>query len=192
MNRNDLMREEKSCRLCPLREGCHQVVTGIGPSPCPLMLVGEAPGGDEDRLGEPFVGVSGKLLNRMLKSAELSREDAFISNVCRCKPPGNRRPQPDEIETCRTWLWQEMRMVDPLVVVAMGSTAAKLLLKGGSSFRITKAVGQPVRATYLREGGIIVPIFHPSYLLQNSMVGVEDTVKTFIKVKRYMDQHKDQ
>jgi uracil-DNA glycosylase family 4 len=181
-----LHEEEKACRRCVLRTTCHQVVPGQGPVPSALMLVGEAPGADEDAVGIPFVGMSGKLLDRMLKSADLSRSDIFITNVCRCRPPGNRTPEASEINACKAWLWREIRVCDPLVIVAMGGTAAKLLLRGNSSFRISKVVDQAQKVDFLRQGGIVVPAYHPSYLLHNNMDKLEGMVKTLIKVQRYI------
>lgn len=151
------------------------------------MLVGEAPGADEDRLGIPFVGASGRLLDKMLASADIARDRVFITNVCRCRPPANRKPEPDEVAACKRWLWKELKLVDPVVLIPMGATAAKLLLRGDSGFRITREVGKARRAEYLRQDGIVVPMFHPSYLLQHNMDKVKDMVKILIKARRYAD-----
>lgn len=185
----DLFQREKACTRCGLRRGCSQVVTPSGPTPCPIMIVGEAPGADEDERGSPFVGASGKLLNRMIVSADLQRENVFITNVVRCRPPDNRTPETVEINACKPWLWEEIKLVDPLVILAMGATASKLLMHGNSTFRITKVVGQPKKVDFLREGGIVVPMFHPSYLLQHSMKELEDMVKVIIRARNYVAQH---
>lgn len=149
-------------------------------------MIGEAPGQEEDLNGEPFVGASGKLLDKMLKTAGLKRDDIFITNVVRCRPPDNRPPDDEEITACKTWLWKEIKVVQPLVIVTMGKTAAKLLLNGKSTFAIGKVVGKPQKLAYLSEEQIIVPIFHPSYLLRGNLKEIEETVKILVKIKNYI------
>ncbi len=182
-----LRKREQQCTRCPLRAGCTQVVPGIGPSPAPIMIVGEAPGADEDKQGLPFVGASGQLLSRMLEAAKIDREAIWVSNVVRCRPPDNRRPEPAEIAACKMWLWEEMKLVDPLVVVALGNTPAKLLLRGKSTFKISRVVGQPQPADFLKEQGIVVPMYHPSYLLRQSEKDVQEATRIFVKVRNYVD-----
>lgn len=152
------------------------------------MFVGEAPGADEDEQGLPFVGASGKLLNKMLGEAKLDRSSVFVSNVCRCRPPKNRAPTPEEINACKAWLWKEMQIVDPLVVIPLGNTPARLLLKGASTFKISTAVGRPHKASFLREGGIILPMYHPSFLLRGSNEKVKEMVKVLIKARNYINE----
>lgn len=101
----------------------------------------------------------------------------------------NRTPEPEEIAACKAWLWEEIKLVDPLVVVTLGGTAGRLLLRGNSGFRIGQVVGVAHKAKFLREGGIIVPVYHPSFLLQRGMDKVKDTVRIFKKVKKYVDEH---
>lgn len=150
------------------------------------MIVGEGPGLEEDLHGEPFVGSSGRLLDKMLRSAGIPRDSVIITNTVRCRPPQNRAPLPDEIQACKAWLWQEIKMVDPLVVVTLGKTPSKLLLKGKSGFSITQAVGKPRKVDFLHPDSIVVPMFHPSYLLRGKMKQVEDMVQIFVKVRNYI------
>jgi DNA polymerase len=152
------------------------------------MFVGEAPGAEEDEQGLPFVGASGKLLNKMLEEARMERSSVFVTNVCRCRPPKNRAPLPEEIQACKGWLWKEMRIVDPLVVIPLGNTPARLLMKGKSTFRISTVVGKPHKASFLREGGIILPMYHPSFLLRGSNEKVKEMVKVLIKARNYINE----
>jgi uracil-DNA glycosylase family 4 len=184
---SQLQSREKQCTRCSLRVGCRQVVPGNGPFPCPIMMVGESPGSEEDDQGLPFVGPSGQLLDKMLRSSGMPRETVYVSNVCRCRPPGNRVPASSEIAACKPWLWEEMKVVRPTAVITLGATPAHLLVKPG--FLGMKAVvGKAFRAPYLGENGIIVPVFHPSYLLRGNMKLVEEMVKVFIRVKNYVDK----
>src|SRR6266545_3077538 len=120
--------EASTCTRCRLHQGRTQVVFGQGSPTADLMFVGEGPGFHEDRQGQPFVGPSGQLLNRLLSEIGLRREDVYVTNVVRCRPPGNRDPQPDEIEACSGWMEATIRLVDPKVVVTLGNFAAKTLL----------------------------------------------------------------
>lgn len=189
MTASTLYSREKGCKRCPLRSGCTQVVPFQGPETARLMIVGEAPGAEEDIEGVPFCGASGRLLNKMLTTVGLTREDCFVTNVVRCRPPKNRTPTDEEIQACKPWMWKEVMMVRPTVLMTLGKTPSKLLLKGNSSFSITREVGKPHRAEYLPDDAIIVPVFHPSYLLRQGQKAIEDTVKIFGKVKKYLDEH---
>ena len=117
------------CVLCRLAETRTQVVFGVGDSNADLMFVGEAPGFNEDQQGEPFVGAAGQLLNRLLGEIGLTREDVYIANVIKCRPPGNRDPQADEIDACKGYLRQQVTLIDPKVVATLGNFATKLLLR---------------------------------------------------------------
>ena len=147
------------CKLCTL--GRKQVVFGVGNPQADLMFVGEAPGSDEDAQGEPFVGRAGQLLTKIIEAIELRREDVYIANVIKCRPPGNRNPEPDEVLACEPFLFQQIDLVQPKVIVALGKFAAQSLLR--SDQPITRLRGQihPFRQAQL------VPTFHPAYLLRS-------------------------
>ncbi|WP_291985613.1 uracil-DNA glycosylase [Luteitalea sp.] len=147
------------CKLCTL--GRTQVVFGVGNPSADLMFVGEAPGSDEDVQGIPFVGRAGQLLTKIIEAIEMRREDVYIANVIKCRPPGNRNPEPDEVATCEPFLFRQIDLVKPRVIVALGKFAAQSLLRTDTP--ITKLRGQvhPFR------GAQLVPTFHPAYLLRS-------------------------
>jgi DNA polymerase len=156
-----------ACRRCSLGTTRQQVVVSRGDPGARLMLVGEGPGAQEDATGEPFVGRAGQLLDQMLASVAIdSNRDAYICNVVKCRPPDNRKPTPAEMEACRPWLDQQIRLVNPAVILMVGATAMEGLLgiRGG----ITRLRGEWRRGSGdLLEGRWMMPIFHPSYLLRN-------------------------
>src|SRR5680860_1021968 len=131
------------CQRCGLSSGRTQVVFGTGHPQADIMFVGEAPGFYEDRQGEPFVGAAGKLLNELLQSIGLSREDIFIANVIKCRPPNNRDPLPEEIETCKPFLLQQIELIKPKLVCTLGNFATQTLLE--RKVGITKVRGQVIR-----------------------------------------------
>ena len=137
----ELFNEASGCLRCPLSETRTKVVFGAGNADADLMFVGEAPGAEEDRRGLPFVGRAGGLLNEMLAGIGMSRDDVFIANVLKCRPPGNRDPQPVEIESCRPYLLEQVRLIEPRVVATLGNFATKLL--SGNPTGITKVRGTP-------------------------------------------------
>ena len=150
------------CRRCKLHTlGRRQVVFGVGNPNADLMFVGEAPGGDEDIQGEPFVGRAGQLLTKIIEAIGLQRSDVYIANVIKCRPPGNRNPEPDEVERCEPFLFRQIDMVKPKVIVALGKFAAQSLLKTGDP--ITRLRGRE----YQFRSATLVPTFHPAYLLRN-------------------------
>jgi len=151
--------EAAACTRCRLHQSRTQVVFGQGDPHADLMFVGEAPGFHEDRQGIPFVGPSGQLLNRLLEGIGLRREDVYICNVVKSRPPQNRDPLPDEILACRPWLDAQIRLVDPKVVVTLGNFAAKTLLE--TTTGITRLRGQ----TYPFQGRVLLPTFHPAAAL---------------------------
>jgi uracil-DNA glycosylase len=151
--------EAAGCTRCRLSQSRTQVVFGQGDPHADLMFVGEAPGFHEDRQGQPFVGPSGQLLNRLLEGIGLRRQDVYICNVVKSRPPGNRDPQPDEIDACRPWLDAQIRLVDPQVVVTLGNFAAKTLLE--TTTGITRLRGR----TYPFQGRQLLPTFHPAAAL---------------------------
>ena len=150
------------CTKCRLAETRTQVVFGVGDPAADLMFVGEAPGSNEDLQGEPFVGAAGQLLNRLLTEIGLAREDVYIANVIKCRPPGNRDPQGDEIESCKGYLRSQISIIDPNVVVTLGNFATKLLLRTETG--ITRLRGR----TYpWWQGRLLVPTFHPAAALRS-------------------------
>ena len=151
--------EAAGCTRCRLHESRTQVVFGQGDPHADLMLVGEAPGFHEDRQGIPFVGPSGQLLNRLLEGIGLRRQDVYICNAIKSRPPNNRDPLPDEIAACRPWLDAQVRLVDPRVVVTLGNFAAKTLLE--TTTGITRLRGR----TYPFQGRVLLPTFHPAAAL---------------------------
>jgi uracil-DNA glycosylase family 4 len=151
--------EAAGCTRCRLHESRTQVVFGQGDPHADLMFVGEAPGFHEDRQGIPFVGPSGQLLNRLLEGIGLRRQEVYIANVVKSRPPGNRDPLPDEIAACRPWLDAQVRLVDPKVVLTLGNFAAKTLLE--TTTGITRLRGR----AYPFQGRVLLPTFHPAAAL---------------------------
>jgi DNA polymerase len=158
-----MAKEVAECKRCRLCEGRQQTVFGVGAPTARLVVVGEAPGAEEDARGEPFVGRAGQLLDRMLGAIGLSRSagDVYICNVLKCRPPGNRDPHLDEVGACRAWLDEQLRILAPEVVLALGAPAARTLLathRGISS----------LRGRFLRSpaGWRVMPTWHPAYLLR--------------------------
>jgi uracil-DNA glycosylase family 4 len=151
------------CTRCKLGGlGRRQVVFGVGNPHAALMFVGEAPGADEDAQGEPFVGRAGQLLTKIIEAMDLKREDVYIANVIKCRPPGNRAPEPDEVATCEPFLMQQIDAIAPRVIVALGTHAAHALLKTDAP--ISRLRG---RVHEFRGGIKLVPTFHPAFLLRS-------------------------
>ncbi len=151
--------EAATCTRCKLAGGRTQVVYGAGGPDADLMFIGEGPGFHEDRLGEPFVGAAGQLLNRMLGEIGLEREDVYIANVVKCRPPGNRDPEPDEIEACTPWLIEQISLIQPEVIVTLGNFATKFVLN--TTTGITRLRGQ----IHEWHGRTVIPTFHPAAIL---------------------------
>ena len=162
MNWPQLKAKVAGCTDCKLRAGCTQTVFGAGDEQADWLLVGEAPGAEEDRLGEPFVGQAGRLLDHMLSSIGLARgHNVYIANVLKCRPPGNRNPEPDEVASCSPHLLRQVALIQPRLIVAMGRFAAQTLLGTDATIaslrgRVHKYAGVPLVVTY-----------HPAYLLRN-------------------------
>jgi len=149
------------CRRCKLCAARQTIVFGDGSPDARLMFVGEGPGADEDRQGLPFVGRAGQLLNDIIKAMGYARKEVYIANVVKCRPPENRTPQPDEVAACTPFLFKQIELIQPRVIVALGSPAAQSLL--GTTAGITK-----IRGTFREYNGIrVMPTFHPAYLLRN-------------------------
>jgi uracil-DNA glycosylase len=150
------------CTRCKLHKlGRQQVVFGVGNPKAELMFVGEAPGRDEDIQGEPFVGRAGQLLTKIIEAINLKREDVYIANVIKCRPPENRNPEPDEVATCEPFLFRQIDAIKPKVIVALGTFAAHALLKTDMS--ISRLRGR----TYAYRGAQLIATFHPAYLLRS-------------------------
>jgi DNA polymerase len=150
------------CSRCKLhRLGRKQIVFGVGNPSADLMFVGEAPGGDEDQQGIPFVGRAGQLLTKIIEAIELKREDVYIANVIKCRPPQNRNPEQDEVETCEPFLFQQIDIIKPKVIVALGTFAARALL------RTLDPISRLRGRVYDYRGAKLIPTFHPAYLLRN-------------------------
>jgi DNA polymerase len=160
----ELYRQASVCTRCPLANGRTQVVFGNGNADAGLMFVGEAPGAEEDRHGLPFVGRAGKLLDELLAGIELTRSDVFVANVLKCRPPGNRDPQPDEIETCRPYLEQQIALIEPRVIATLGNFATKLLTQ--SNVGITRVRGTPQVHTLGGRTLFVMPLLHPAAALR--------------------------
>ena len=158
----ELKAKVAGCRDCKLRPGCTQTVFGVGDEKAEWMLVGEAPGAEEDRLGEPFVGQAGRLLDHMLFSIGLERgKNVYIANVLKCRPPGNRNPEPDEVAKCSPHLLRQIALIRPKLIVAMGRFAAQTLL--GTDATIASLRGR----VHQYAGVPLVVTYHPAYLLRN-------------------------
>ena len=150
------------CTRCKLhRLGRTQVVFGVGNPDADLMFVGEAPGRDEDLQGFPFVGRAGQLLTKIIEAIALKREDVYIANVIKCRPPENRNPEPDEVETCEPFLFRQIDIIKPRVIVALGKFAAQALL------RTLDPISRLRGRVYDYRGAKLIPTFHPAYLLRN-------------------------
>ena len=175
----ELYREASTCTLCPLSEGRTNVVFGNGNADADLMFVGEAPGAEEDRQGLPFVGRAGGLLDELLGGIGLSRDDVFVANVLKCRPPGNRDPQPAEIETCRPYLEQQIDLIEPRVIGTLGNFATKLLTQ--SNVGITRVRGTPQVHTLSGRTLFVMPLLHPAAALRTPSL-VETLREDFAKL----------
>jgi DNA polymerase len=150
------------CTRCKLhRLGRRQIVFGVGDPHADLMFVGEAPGGDEDIQGIPFVGRAGQLLTKIIEAIGLSRDDVYIANVIKCRPPENRNPDPDEVETCEPFLFRQVDVIQPKVIVALGTFAARTLLR--TQDPISRLRGRE----FQYRGATLIPTFHPAFLLRS-------------------------
>jgi DNA polymerase len=145
--------------LCTL--GRSQIVFGVGSPKARLMFVGEAPGEEEDKRGEPFVGRAGQLLTKIIEAIGLTRDQVYIANVIKCRPPGNRNPEPDEVQECEPYLFRQIDVIKPRVIVPLGKFAAQSLLK--TMDPITRLRGRQ----FDYRGAALIPTFHPAYLLRN-------------------------
>jgi len=152
--------EASTCTKCRLAGGRTQVVYGTGNPDANLMFIGEGPGYYEDKQGEPFVGAAGQLLNQMLEEVGVRRADVYIANVIKCRPPGNRDPMPEEVETCTPWLREQIALIDPRVIVTLGNFATRFILDKPVS--ISRVRGQ----RFPLGGRTVIPTFHPAAILR--------------------------
>jgi uracil-DNA glycosylase family 4 len=157
----DLEEMARNCRLCPLRDGCKQAVFGAGSPDADIMLVGEGPGQSEDEMGIPFVGKAGRLLDRILEAAGINRANVYITNVVKCRPPGNRLPNPNEIAVCRGYLEAQIRLLEPKIIICLGALATQTVVDNKA--KITLVRGR----WFTRQGIMIMPTYHPAALLRN-------------------------
>ena len=175
----ELAATASTCTKCPLAEHRTHVVFGVGDEHADLVFVGEGPGAEEDRQGIPFVGRAGQLLTRLIEGIGLSRDDVYICNVVKCRPPGNRDPLPTEIEACRPYLDAQLDFLAPRVVVTLGNFATRLLLDTKEG--ITKLRG---REQPYRDGRVLIPTLHPAAVLRNGGAALAQARADFVLVKR--------
>ena len=180
----EVKREALACTKCRLAGGRTQVVFGVGHPTADLMFIGEAPGFHEDKQGEPFVGAAGQLLTTLLGDIGLTREQVYIANVLKCRPPGNRDPMPDEIEECKPWLKEQIALIDPRVIATLGNFSTQLLL--GRKVGITKVRGQ----RFDWRGRILIPTFHPAAVLRGGASGLQmqQIEQDFALIRKTLDE----
>jgi len=157
----DVRKELGDCKRCKLHRGRKTIVFGEGNERATLMLIGEGPGYDEDVQGRPFVGRAGQLLTKILQSINLQREEVYIANIIKCRPPQNRNPEPDEIQSCSPFLMKQIQVIQPKIICALGAFSAQTLLK--TDVKITALRGK----FYDLEGIKVIPTYHPAFLLRN-------------------------
>ena len=183
---DELRVQVESCRRCTLCDGRTQTVFGVGNPHARVMFIGEAPGKNEDLQGEPFVGAAGHYLNELLGCAGLRREDVFIANVLKCRPPGNRDPRPEEIQTCTPFLREQTRTIDPEVLVTLGKFSTQFVLK--TQMGITRLHGRVQRAGKF----LVFPIFHPAAALYDGAKreALENDFVTLGQLLHQLDEQK--
>jgi DNA polymerase len=171
-----------NCQRCKLAKlGRTKVVFGVGNPNASIMFVGEAPGFHEDQQGEPFVGAAGKLLDKLLESAGLSRQQVYIANVIKCRPPNNRDPEQDEVDTCKPFLLQQIELIKPKLVCTLGNWATQTILE--KKVGITKVKGSAIRL----ERFVVFPLLHPAAALHQGNL-LETLKEDFKKLKAYLDR----
>jgi uracil-DNA glycosylase family 4 len=157
----EVRKELGDCKRCKLHRTRRTIVFGEGNERATLMFIGEGPGYDEDVQGRPFVGKAGQLLTKIIESINLSREEVYIANIVKCRPPQNRNPEPDEIEICNPFLMKQIRVIQPKIICALGTFAAQTLLK--TDTKISALRGK----SFDLEGSKVIPTYHPAFLLRN-------------------------
>jgi len=183
----EIEREALSCTRCQLAAGRKNVVFGEGDPNADLMIVGEGPGRDEDLQGRPFVGRSGQLLDRLLREElGLERSEVYIGNTVKCRPPGNRDPEPNEIEACRPWLEAQLELIKPKVLLTLGNFATKLLLGTTEGIRRTRGRAYPNGPG----GALLVPTYHPAAALRGGGEVLAEMRADFVRAKEALGQRR--
>ena len=180
-NMRKLKEDVENCRKCRLCETRTNTVFGEGPPDARIMLIGEGPGRDEDRIGRPFVGAAGQLLDKMLAAIDLGRNDVFIANILKCRPPGNRDPQPSEAMACIGYLRAQVAMIKPPILVCLGRISAQYIL--GQDIRIMRDRG----TWHEIKGFFIMPTYHPAALLRNE-AWKKDAYKDLLAIRAKYDE----
>ena len=157
----ELLDMSGDCQKCRLRDTCRQVVFGDGNTNADIIFIGEGPGKDEDEQGIPFIGRAGQLLNKILEAAQFNRSEVFITNVVKCRPPGNRLPNPDEVKECRSYLEAQIRIINPKIVVCLGAMACQTVIDPKAKISQTRG------RWFTRNGIMIMATYHPAALLRN-------------------------
>jgi uracil-DNA glycosylase family 4 len=181
----EVYNQASACERCPLSETRNRVVFGAGNADADLMFVGEAPGAEEDRQGLPFVGRAGGFLTDLLEGIGLRRDDVFIANVLKCRPPGNRDPQPEEIDSCRPYLEKQVELIQPRIISTLGNFATKLLTANPTG--ITKVRGAPQERLIGGRWVFLLPLFHPAAGLRTPRVA-EQLREDFRQIPALLDQ----
>lgn len=160
-NLTNLNKEICNCLKCGLGKTRTKFVFGVGNPNADVLVIGEAPGADEDAQGEPFVGRAGQLLNKILEAVQFKREEVFIANILKCRPPNNRKPTPEEVELCEPYLWKQIELIKPKFILCLGLTAAQTIL------RTTESMGQLRQSTHMYRNTPVIVTYHPAALLRN-------------------------
>lgn len=180
---HEIAEQVSVCTACELHRGRTKAVPGEGPIDAAIMFIGEAPGYNEDQQGRPFVGAAGKLLEELLAEIGLTRDDVWIGNVVKCRPPNNRDPQPEEIAACAGYLERQIALLQPKLIATLGRYSMEKFFPGA---RITKVHGQAKR-----DGNrVLIPLFHPAYVLRN-MSAMPDAVRDVRKIPRLLQRLDD-
>lgn len=177
----ELEQAVRSCTLCSLHGSRTQTVFGVGNKNAELLVIGEAPGRDEDLQGEPFVGRAGQLLTAMLKAIDLNREDVYIANILKCRPPNNRDPEPSEISSCNPYLRQQIELIQPKAIFAVGRVAAQALLNS------TNSISSMRGRLHSYEGVPMIASYHPAYLLRKP-TEKRKAWQDLLELKKVLDQ----
>ena len=176
----EIAREVRVCTACELHKGRTHAVPGEGPVNADIMFIGEAPGRNEDLQGRPFVGPAGKLLEELLDEIGLTRNDCWIANIVKCRPPANRDPRPEEIAACAGYLERQIALLNPKVIATLGRYSMEKFFPGA---KITRVRGQAKR-----EGNrVLIPLYHPAYILRN-MAAMPDAVRDMQKIPRLLER----
>jgi len=173
-----------NCSKCALRSGCKQVVPGDGSAEAQIIFIGEGPGAKEDELGVPFVGSAGKFLDEMLSSINLKREDVYIANTVKCRPPQNRDPLPEEKEICWSWLLEQIKIIQPKLIVTLGRHSMEIFLP---SYKISEIHGSAMRRDFPGIGKqVFFALYHPAAALYNGSMR-ETLLKDFKKIPKVLE-----